>query len=552
MYNKFIFLIGLVITCTTCVFSPVAHAETLFSLPYGTEDHQIRVYVPPDDYVEGEADSGPFWFFVNEAQHTFYIADDASAIKKFNLAGQFLGKISINLDIMRLFSIDDEGNIYIIHGVACEELSKVSNTGQILWTKSISEILQEQRGQDMFATYLYIDPNGFLYLEVTRINDVVYAKLDKDGSFVENVPSNYIDGNGNYHLFKPVYSFGNLFIDDNNETGYYTSGFDVDVFGQEKSFIKTIKIFLPEEYKNFNTSRYVLEETVDSHGNIFIATSVRRDPTTQDILDNGLWINKDNIVYKFDSKGNFISKIQFPDGGLWCLDKKFDIDNEGNLYYLQFHADKMDVVKVPPTIPFSEFSLKHWRINWEQGKHEKNKFHLSGRIDLPDDYTLDMLQKKGIVNIAIEKKDSASFSQTATLDFKEHGPIWHYKAPKAQKGTEPLDIEKMLIFWQPEGSEGKPDKQGHAGKCHGKRAGWFMVQGNINISDTDQAALLPKATLTLNISVENITTAGALESKEEVEFKANKNLWFYNAASHHRWQNWQESWWEKVKEGKED
>ncbi|MBI4836372.1 MAG: hypothetical protein HY817_03875, partial [Candidatus Abawacabacteria bacterium] len=102
-------------------------------------------------------------------------------------------------------------------------------------------------------------------------------------------------------------------------------------------------------------------------------------------------------------------------------------------------------------VPFEEFNIKHWRIHWDQGKHDKNKFQLSGRIDLPDGYTLDMLQKKGVVTIAIEKKDSAPFSQTATLDFKQHGPIWHYKAPKAQNGTEPLDIEKMLIFWQPEG-----------------------------------------------------------------------------------------------------
>ena len=547
MYKKLI--LYSIIVLFIGAFTPVAHArETVFSLPYGAGDQQIAVYVPPDNVEEGGDPSGPFWFFVDRVHDTFYIADDTLAIKKFTLTGQFLGKIPIDLQSMRSFCLDSEENIYIIHGVACEELSKVSNTGQILWTKSISEILQGQRGQDMFATYLYIDPNGFLYLEITRMNDVVYAKLDKDGSFVENVPSNYIDGNGNYHLFKPVYSFGNLFIDDRKETGDYKSSFDIDVFGKNKSLIKTLKVSFPEEYKNFDTLRDVLEQTIDSKENIYLLTFVRRDPINQDILDNGLWINSDNIIYKFNSVGELVSKIQFPNEGIMNLEKRFQVDNEGNLYYLNFYANKMDVVKIPPTIPFSQFSLKHWRINWNQGKHDKNKFHLSGRIGLPDDYTLDMLQKKGTVTVAIKKKDSAPFSQTATLDFKQHGPIWQYKAPKAQKDTEPLDIEKMLIFWQPEGLEDKPDKQGHAGKYHGKRAGWFMIQGNINISDTAQAALLPKAALTLNIPVENITTAGALESTEEVEFKANKNLWFYNAAPHHHWQDWQDNWWEKVKE----
>lgn len=43
-------------------------------------------------------------------------------------------------------------------------------------------------------------------------------------------------------------------------------------------------------------------------------------------------------------------------------------------------------------------------------------------------------------------------------------------------------------------------------------------------------------------------TVGALESREEVEFKANKNFWFYNAAPQPHWKDWQDNWWEKVKE----
>lgn len=236
--------------------------------------------------------------------------------------------------------------------------------------------------------------------------------------------------------------------------------------------------------------------------------------------------------------------------GSW-VDVTTSLDTVNNIIYGETnHLSFFGIMYAKKISVFKEFSLKHWRINWDQGKHDKNRFYLVGKIDLPDDYILDMLQKTGIVTITIEKRDSTSFSQTATLDFKQKGPIWHYKVPKAQIGTEqPLDIERMLIFWRPEGPEDKSINQGQ-GKH--KRSGWFMIQGNINISDTDQAGLLPKAALTLNIPVENITVAGALESTEEVEFKTNKNLWFYNAAAHHRWQDWQENWWEKIKEEKQD
>jgi hypothetical protein len=257
------------------------------------------------------------------------------------------------------------------------------------------------------------------------------------------------------------------------------------------------------------------------------------------------WVEGDKFFAEFDKQAVMQYLIKTPRLKPLAPGDKIDITVSALLTTGQYVSgtSKVKIIEEPKSIPFDQFSLKHWRIHWEQGKHGKNKFQLSGRIDLPDDYTLDMLQKKGIVTIAIEKKDSAPFSQTATLDFKQHGPIWRYKAPKAQNGTQPLDIEKMLIFWQPEGSEGKPDSQ-----CQGKhkRNGWFMIQGNINISDTDQAALLPKAALTLNIPVKNITTAGSLESSASVDFIVNQNRWFYK--SPRPCPGWQDNWWEKVKE----
>lgn len=541
------FIISILFSAVTAV-----QAETLFSLSYGEynqTDSQIEMSIPPvlpeDAPVDSGVPAGPFWFYVDKAHDIFYIADDIYAIKKFTMTGEFLAKIQLNVGGIRSFSIDNEENIYIIHGNSSELLSKADKTGQIIWTKSISDIMPKHSGFGMFRSYFYVAQNGFFYLELSRSQDSIFIKLDTEGSFIENAPSNYLDRNENYYLFKPVSSSGNLFIRDERETGSYTSGFNIDILDQNKTQIKTLTIAYPDEYKNFNNLRSDLEQIVDPEGNIYVLNFVARDTDKQTLYENGLVIDSDNIIYKFSPTGNFLSKIQFPSEPIMNLEKRFQVDNEGNLYYLSFQVDKLDVVKVPPTIPFQQFSLKHWSIHWDQGKHDKNKFQISGRIDLPDDYTLDMLQKKGIVTIAIEKNDGAPFSQTAALDFKQKGPIWQYKAPKAQNGTEPFDIEKMLIFWQPEGSEGKLGSQGQ-GKH--KRAGWFMIQGNINIPDTDQAALLPKAALTFNIPVENITTAGALESTEEVEFKVQKNLWIYNAAPHSRWQDWQESWWEKVKE----
>lgn len=194
-------------------------------------------------------------------------------------------------------------------------------------------------------------------------------------------------------------------------------------------------------------------------------------------------------------------------------------------------------------IPFKSFNVKEMTIHWAQGKHDQNKFQLAGKIDLPDDYTTDMLKKQGAVTLSIEKNAGGAFTQTSTLDFSEKGPIWRHKAPKSQQTTakETLLIEKMLIFWLPESVQNKPGKDG---KGHHKRTGWFMIQGNINIPDTDQATLLPKATLTLDIPLQNTTAAGSLQSSETVTFKTQKDHWLYNTTPHERWRHYKDSWWE--------
>ncbi len=204
---------------------------------------------------------------------------------------------------------------------------------------------------------------------------------------------------------------------------------------------------------------------------------------------------------------------------------------------------------LPNNIFFSSFSINHMEINW---KKDEPGFMIAGQVALPANYTVDDLQIQANLKIAITKQNSSFLIRKQTVNFNQGGPIWRYRVRKPEMTllSDGLRIKKMLIFWQPEGIEGKSDKQGHAGKCHGKRAGWFIIQGNINISDTDQAALLPKAAIILNIPVENITTAGALESTASVDFTVNRNRWHYK--SPRPCPGWKENWWDEIKDDKED
>ncbi len=194
---------------------------------------------------------------------------------------------------------------------------------------------------------------------------------------------------------------------------------------------------------------------------------------------------------------------------------------------------------LPNNIPFRFFSINHMEINW---KKDEPGFMITGQVTLPDNYMVDDLQIQANLKIIIAKENSSFLIRKQTINFDQGGPIWRYRVrkPEITLPAEGIRIKKMLIFWQPEAAQDKP------GKGHRKRIGWFMIQGNINVSNGDQATLVPKASLTLNIPVENITTTSSLESTATVDFTIQKKHWFYKIPPSGL--DYKENWWDDIKD----
>ncbi|MDD5131376.1 MAG: hypothetical protein PHH44_01820, partial [bacterium] len=336
----------------------VVAQEVLFSIPYGEEDAQVYMFIPdPDAEDQGEA-YGPGFFFVDDEHDVVYLS-----LKKFKTNGVFISKMqpeeNQSLEGIRTCSwVDSEENIYVVGRnpiYRCDQIAKLDKEGKIIWTKTLPEIVGNNKKYKSIWGGIKVDAQGNVYFEVDfkakpedELSEFKYLKLDKDGNPLGEVPSYYLDKNNNYYVFHSIESEGKLkyYFMDENYVGSYTSGADIEMFNPEKQFVKKVNISFPDEFKQFENYRGVDQWDIDSEGNIYVTAFVRRDPDKETELNGETFIIRNDLyIYKYNQRGEFISQIKIPDYPV-DLSSKIRVDKNGDIYYLQFYADHLDVVKV--------------------------------------------------------------------------------------------------------------------------------------------------------------------------------------------------------------
>lgn len=327
--------------------------EVLSSLPYGDEDAQINLYIPDIENVEGAEPAGIFWYYADSVHGNIYIAE-VNVIKQYKMNGEFVSKTAALSDSPIIsFVVDNEQNIYVIHGGRAQNLSKIKTDGTISWTKTLSAIVSDSN-YDMMGPGINLDNIGNTLCEVNYKKapedyEKKCLKIDKSGNFIEVVPSDHIDKNGNYYIFHPSYSNGKLYgteLFGDNYVGDYESGTSVEILNSDQKFVKNITILLPEEFKQYENYRGIDQWNIDFEGSIYGTAYVRRDSDKQTIIKgNDFFIGDDKIVYKYDQDGKLISQITFP-GYPIKMNRQIQVDENGKIYYLQFYAEHLDVVKV--------------------------------------------------------------------------------------------------------------------------------------------------------------------------------------------------------------
>ena len=163
-----------------------------------------------------------------------------------------------------------------------------------------------------------------------------------------------------------------------------------------------------------------------------------------------------------------------------------------------------------------------WRsfFSWFMRFTTKNadKFSISGRIKLPEGYTVAHLEESATVSVAINNSSGSD-----AVNFKEQilrrlGVRW---TDTGKSPGENMKITKMTIWWAPE----ERDLAGWAG---------FNIRGELEFPESIGVnTTLAEATVTLTIPVSAGSGGGSLPGEEMVEFQvySRSNQWSYYNSS---------------------
>ncbi len=376
------------IVCLLLIPNKLFGQGVLFSVPYGQQDAQIYMFIPNPNLEDAGEAAGPGWFFVDANNDKAYID-----LKMFSLNGEFIGKIQPPNDPIFKYMrsscfVDNDGNIYSVmkHPLnGYDNVAKISKYGSIIWARSLLDIVAQDKRYEDVGEGFYVDTQGNIYMQtdfransVNQTVDEKYLKLDSGGNLLGEVPSCYLDKAEDYFVFNPVYSTGKLYgtvLFGDKYHGDYVSGANVEVYDQQNHLTKKIVVDLPAEYKQSSYFRTVSQWNVDPAGNVYAVANITRDKSLwSHIVGDVFEISDDYYVYKFNQKGHLEFKAKI-DGYPIGTRKVVQIDDAQNVYYLQFYADHLDVMKVKTdTIsPEVDIAIKPERLDNDKDKDDRGK-----------------------------------------------------------------------------------------------------------------------------------------------------------------------------------
>jgi hypothetical protein len=187
---------------------------------------------------------------------------------------------------------------------------------------------------------------------------------------------------------------------------------------------------------------------------------------------------------------------------------------------------------------FQSFVISHMTIDWAKdvGKPDNkwgwrsffgwftkftskndDKFSISGRLKLPEGYTVENLKESATVSISISQSSGSD-----TVNFKEQllrrlGVMWAYNG-NAKPHGEDMKITKLTIWWAPQSDEWT-DWAG------------FNIEGEIGLPESIGVNTRPaEATVTLEIPISADSGHGSLQGEETIKFSVSSRLsqWFYH------------------------
>ncbi|MCW5934572.1 MAG: hypothetical protein KIT45_09785 [Fimbriimonadia bacterium] len=338
----------------------------MFALYYGTKDFQILVR-PSANSTEAEGDLGigPLAFATHWSGKKFYFLESGaldakgSRVKVFDQEGKLETTIACASEPKEWMAIGFDGTIYLFG----EAISVYSDKGapklsiQSALNNQLRQALRD--GWELRKHYFVVDYAGCVYLSGRVSGEFKTLKLSPSSEAAYATLSFGVVNRKNGHL-----SLLSLDGDGSevNQTVFDEHGSVVNrsrmiaftrrslkTYNQEQTLLRDVSIPSTsmssiESQLNFGTGQW---EKLDGRDALFLVA----EPSQLRWERRGeIQVLSRYSILEYDRQGAFVGvRAQFNDPDFQAhksMTNVWDIDREGNLYYLDFQADHLRVMKV--------------------------------------------------------------------------------------------------------------------------------------------------------------------------------------------------------------
>lgn len=345
--------------------------KVLFSIPYGKGPSQVGIFIPDPEAEDSGDTMGPSDFAIG-FDGSIYIADEQNGkVKKFSRDGELLMVTEGSIDRIASMTVDKQGRVYVIHGTLSNKVAVYNEKGKRLpdveekierAAARLAEQLkatQPQLADEIFqglggipSGEVRCDAAGNLYF---RCNQHI-VKINSQFTQAEIVKGYPLDEQGLYY-----YSYRYLPPEREKEAL---------VYGVDGSLITRIPMGILERaemtihspdgliVRKFTLPQGEWSEVerlvpiggsdifCDGRGHFYTA----RSP----IAVYHISLREDNpeffavhfdAVLEYNDEGNFVGVRAIINNLAFA--EPFRVDKEGNVYWLDFKADHLDVMMAP-------------------------------------------------------------------------------------------------------------------------------------------------------------------------------------------------------------
>lgn len=333
--------------------APLTKPVKLFSLSYGEGANNIGVDIPEVE-EEGALVLGPSKFLIAH-DGTIWFADKVNdgRIKQFSRTGQLLRQIKTNLPSITYFAVGTDGSVYVDYDdpsgfMVFDAQGKPQPEIAQRLTKAVRSI-----DPHILLSHLRIDKSNNLYGQTFLKQKQVTIRVTLSGE-AKILPAGAIDWQGRIWGLKrleerealmKVYEEDGQLIISHEVPAFVIRQYTVyDAMGQ------AIRQFnLPsDELSELEKSLTVLDDKIDGRGHVYL---LAQSLTVQwKIVINTLQVLHWFVVLEYDGQGNRIgvrAVLVQPDFHMVSVNELWDVDQDGNVYYLDFKSDRVDVMMAP-------------------------------------------------------------------------------------------------------------------------------------------------------------------------------------------------------------